>query len=95
MKSYVEPLNAEEALEVLKKYGIPCDSAQPSGDGTVKMNRSDGMITCSKPDELAAAVGSAATNALETHKAFAWRQSAAISGQRWRIRIGFTISKVL
>ena len=70
MKSYVEPLNAEEALEVLKKYGIPCDSAQPSGDGTVKMNRSDGIVTCSKPDELAAAVGSAATNALETHKAF-------------------------
>lgn len=51
MKSYVEPLNAEEALEVLKKYGIPCDSAQPNGDGAVKVNRSDGIVTCSMPEK--------------------------------------------
>ena len=70
MKSYVEPLNAEEALDILKKYDIPCDNAQPIGDGTVKVNRNDGVVTCMTPDELADAVGPAAANALETHKAF-------------------------
>lgn len=35
MKSYVEPLNAEEALEILKRYAVPCDSAQSIGGGAV------------------------------------------------------------
>lgn len=70
MKSYVEPLNAEEALEILKRYAVPCDSAQSIGGGAVNVSRNDGMVTCMTPDELADALGPAAATALETHKAF-------------------------
>lgn len=70
MKSYVEPLNAEEALEILKRYAVPCDSAQSIGGGAVNVSRNDGMVTCMTPDELADALGPAAAAALETHKAF-------------------------
>lgn len=70
MKSYVGPLNAEEALEILKRYAVPCDSAQSIGGGAVNVSRNDGMVTCMTPDELADALGPAAATALETHKAF-------------------------
>lgn len=95
MKSYVEPLCAEEALEVLKRYDIPCDGTQPIGGGAVKVDGIDGTVICDTPAELVAAIGGDAASVLETHKAF--RQEAirsylepALANKDWIYNIGST-----
>lgn len=95
MKSYVEPLNAEEALEVLKKYDIPCDNARAIGGGAVNVDGIYGTVTCDTPGELAAAIGGDASLALETHKAFRLEAirsylEPALANKDWIYNIGST-----
>lgn len=70
MKSYVEPLNAEQALEVLRQYKIPCVKAHLNGEGAVRVDGRSGTVFCKTPSELAAAIGGNSARVLDAHRAF-------------------------
>ena len=70
MKSYVEPLNAEQALEVLRQYKIPCVKAHLIGEGAVRVDGRSGTVFCTTPSELAAAIGGNSAHVLDAHRAF-------------------------
>ena len=72
MKSYIEPLNAADALDVLYAHGIPFGDISYSRDNDedAVLHGPGGDKVLRTPDDVIAALGDDAARALAEHKRF-------------------------
>lgn len=77
MKSYIEPLSAAEALDVLDLYGVDTPGAFPSTEheGCVEVEMAGHTVLLETPDSVKMLFGDDAAAALRHHASF--RKDAA------------------
>lgn len=77
MKSYIEPLSAAEALDVLDLYGVDTPGAFPSieHEGCVEVEMAGHTVLLETPDSVKMLFGDDAATALRHHASF--RKDAA------------------
>lgn len=82
MKSYIEPLNAAEALDVLDLYGVDTPGAFLSGEheGCVEVELSGHTVLLETPDSVKTLFGHDAAAALRHHANFR-KDAAEIMGR--------------
>lgn len=82
MKSYIEPLNAAEALDVLDLYGVDTPGAFLSGEheGCVEVEMSGHTVLLETPDSVKMLFGHDAAEALRHHANFR-KDAAEIMGR--------------